>query len=65
MTHPKDEAFGAAIRELGEQHGVKKADLDYAVKLARYGFRSSAWNDALMAGIPAEELLAARTLIYE
>lgn len=66
MTHPQDEAFGAAIKALGEKHKVSpQRDLDYAVKLARHGFISSAWNDALMVGIPHDELSAVQMLIYD
>lgn len=64
MIAAQDEAFAAAILELGAQHGINSSSLHYAANLARSGFRSSAWNDALFVGIPSDELLSVRTLIY-
>jgi hypothetical protein len=65
MTHPQDEAFGAALSELAKEKGIKGAYMEEAIRLARHGFRSSAWNDAISAGVPVSDLITLRTLIYD
>lgn len=64
MTSPHDEAFGAVIKALAEANNIPIRKAQSSINLARYGFQSTAWNEAIEAGIPADELRAARTLIY-
>lgn len=64
MTDPRAEAFASTIAELGKQRGIPESKTWYAVKTARAGFHSTAWNEAIVAGIPADELRSAKLLIY-
>lgn len=66
-TNPtKDEAWAAAIEELGKQYPVNNQYfLAEAVHGAYQGWRSTAWNNAIKAGIPVEHLRAVYNLIWE
>lgn len=62
----RDQAFARVLKELGKEYeGIKMPYLKEAVHNAHNGWRSTAWNNALMAGIPVERLKAVYALIYE
>lgn len=62
----RDQAWAEAIRAIGEKHGVNNPYFfEEAIRQAKGGWRSTAWNYAMKAGIPAEHLRAVYNLIWE
>lgn len=62
----RDEAWAVAIEELAKQYQVANHYfIAEAIHSARQGWRSTAWNHAIKAGIPAEHLRAVYNMIWE
>lgn len=62
----KDEAWARAIAELGKQYPINnRYFFAEAIHSAWQGWRSTAWNQAIQAGIPVEHLRAVYNLIWE
>lgn len=64
MTPSRDEAWAAAIKALGNRHATNAHFLKEAVYNAHLGWRSTAWNNAIQAGIPVDELRPVYELLY-
>lgn len=61
----KDEAWARTIKEVAKGYVTNPRILQEAVYNAHQGWRSTAWNYAIQAGIPAEALRGAYILLYE
>lgn len=61
----RDEAWARTIKTLGAEYPTNPRILQEAVFNAHEGWRSTAWNYAVQAGIPAEVLRGPYILLFE